>query len=145
MVYIACPKPLGKCIVTRWEWDSCPSARKCCFCPLVSLPYQCRMLQILSFAGHKFGGCSPPLMWEMPRRTRGFWITKCFQVCSISGHFALGFFPFLEQASTPGVSNTSALLRADTWLLVRTLKGDFWVSEPSAALPVRPLVYLGLC
>ena len=33
----ACPKPPGETIFNRSEWDSCPSAHKCCFCPLASL------------------------------------------------------------------------------------------------------------
>ena len=37
----------GKLILTRWEWDSCPSAHKGCFCRLASLP--CRR----GYAPHK--------------------------------------------------------------------------------------------
>ena len=37
-LYIVCFKATGKSIFMRWEWDSCPSAHECCFCPLTPLP-----------------------------------------------------------------------------------------------------------
>ena len=49
------------------------------------------MLHTKTFS--KFEGCSPPLMWGMQHRARGFWITKCYPsvVCSMSRHFAIWF------------------------------------------------------
>ena len=53
----------------------------------------------------KFRVCSLPLLWEMHRRARGFRTTKCYPsvVCSISRHFAIDFFPFVQHANGNGM------------------------------------------
>ena len=47
------------------KWDRCPSAHKCCLCPLASLPCRNCQLQSIFPMAVKFGGCSPPPIWEM--------------------------------------------------------------------------------
>ena len=37
-MYIAYPRPPGRCIVGRGEWDSSPGAHQCCICHLAFLP-----------------------------------------------------------------------------------------------------------
>ena len=68
----------GKILFHGEMWDSCPSAHRCCFCPLASLPRRHRRCFTFSHSRTvEFGGCSPPhLMWEMYRRARGLWIHR---------------------------------------------------------------------
>ena len=69
---------MGRRIVGRLEFDNCPSAHKCCGCALVSLRCQHRHAShsVIPMAV-KFGGCSPPLMWECNTGPRFTGITKC--------------------------------------------------------------------
>ena len=84
------------------------------------------------------GGCSPPLMWGMYHRARGFWITKCYP-SAVAQHVQA--FCRLFQGFTARAAPTKALV----WGLSSGLHWARYPTRPCSAFCNGCLSYHSNC